>query len=132
MTSVDHDTFHDLDRGTPRLVLWSARSLPAILSLQFLLAGQALFGGASWGLHGAVGGLAALPVLLLVGSSLAVTRLRGFAWSAGLTGLLYLVQVALGLGGPELLAFHPFNAALLLTSALVLAAKLERRRARHR
>ncbi|GGK55821.1 hypothetical protein GCM10011322_48070 [Salinarimonas ramus] len=98
-----------------------------VLSAQFLLARQALFGGTSWELHGAVGGLAALPVLLLVGSSLSVARIRGFAWSAGLTGLLYMIQVALALGGPGLLAFHPFNAALLLTSTLVLAAKLERR-----
>lgn len=132
MTNLAHDTLRDLHRGTPGLVLWSARILPAVIGAQFLLAGLALFGGASWDLHGAVGGLAAVPILVLAFGSLTVARLRGFAWWASLTSFLYFVQVALTFGGPGLLAFHPFNAALLLTSALVLAAKFERRRGYHR
>ncbi|WP_372426137.1 DUF6220 domain-containing protein [Salinarimonas chemoclinalis] len=131
MTNLSHDTLRDLDRGTPALVLWSARALPALLGAQFLLAGRALFAGTSWELHGALGGFIAVPVFLLAGSSLAIGRLRGFAWWASLTAVLYLIQVALALGGPGLLAYHPLNAALLLTSALVLAAKFERRRAYH-
>ncbi|GGK52736.1 DUF6220 domain-containing protein [Salinarimonas ramus] len=132
MTNASHDTLRDLDRGTPALVLWSARGLPVLLGAQFLLAGRALFAGTSWELHGALGGFIAVPVFLLAVSSLAVARLRGFAWWALSTAVLYLTQVTLALGGPGLLAFHPVNAALLLTSALVLAAKFERRRGFHR
>lgn len=132
MTNASHDTLRDLDRGTPPLVLWSARALPALLGAQFLLAGRAMFAGASWDLHAAVGGFIAVPVFLLAGSSLAVARLRGFAWWVSLTAGLYLVQVVLALGGSGLLAYHPVNAALLLTSALILMAKFERRRGLHR
>ena len=126
-----HDTLHDLDRGTPALFVWSARVLPAAIGVQFLLAGQALFGGLSWELHGVVGALIGVPALILAGGALAVSRLRGFGWWAGLTVLLYLIQIGLAVAGPGALALHPFNGALLLTASLVLLFKVERRRAHH-
>lgn len=131
MGTLKHDTLHDLEHGTPAPFLWSARALPALLGAQFLLAGQALFGGMSWDLHGLVGGIIGLPVLVLTCGALAFARLRGFGWWAGLTMLLYVAQLWLSIADTGALAFHPFNGALLLTSALVLLAKVERRRAHH-
>lgn len=126
-----HDTFTDLDAGTPVWFTLAARALPLGLFAQFLSAGTALFrDGEIWALHGAVGGALSLPVLALTAGALLLRRLRGFGWWAGLTLALYLTQVALAAGTQPLpLSFHPFNAALLLTASLVLLAKIERRRA---
>lgn len=132
MTGHDHDTFTDLSTGTPALFTLAARGLPILLGLQFLLAGQALFGGIGWGTHASVGGLVMLPVAVLFGYSVLVPRLRGFAWWAGVVLVLYLGQVALAAAGPAALAFHPLNAALLLTVSLIFLFKVERRRGRHR
>lgn len=128
MADIVHDTLVDLERGTPFWFLWSARLLPAGLAAQFLLAGQALFGGLSWEPHVTLGVMLFVPVAALLGGALLIRRLRGFNWWTGLTAILYLLQVALAAAGPAALAFHPFNAALLLASALVLLAKVERRR----
>ncbi|MCA1951835.1 MAG: DUF6220 domain-containing protein [Hyphomicrobiales bacterium] len=129
MTDLSHDTLQDLDRGTPALYLWSSRALPVTLGAQFLLAGQALYGGLPWRLHEAVGSLAVLPVLVLAVGAAAIRHLRGFGWWAGLIAVLYVLQIVLATAGPSALAFHPFNAALLLTASLVLLFKVERRRA---
>lgn len=129
MTASNHDTFRDLSSGTPAPFIVAARSLPVGLGLQFLLAGQALYGGIGWEAHVTVGGIISLPFLGLAGYALLVPRLRGFAWWAGSLLVLYLVQVGLAATGGAALAFHPFNAALLLTASLVLLFKVERRNA---
>jgi hypothetical protein len=131
MTHKMHDTFVDLERGTPGWFTWSARLLPVGLLAQFLSAGTALFqDGEFWGVHATIGILLALPALALAGGAVLVARLQGFGWWAGLVVLLYLVQVVLAAGSQPLpLSFHPFNGALLLTASLVLLAKIERRRA---
>lgn len=129
MPRLKHDTLRHLGRGTPAVYLWSARLLPAGIAGQFLLAGQALFGGFSWEAHSTLGGLAALPEIVLAAGSALLRHLRGFGWWAGLVTCLYIMQVLLGTAGSAALAFHPFNAALLLTAALVLLYKVERRRA---
>jgi hypothetical protein len=128
MRKQTHDTLADLGHGTPALFTAAAFSLPALLALQFLLAGQALFGGLPWDLHGTLGGAIAIPVLMLLCYSLAVPRLRGFGWWAGVLTILYAVQLALASSGPGALALHPFNAALLLTASLIFLLKVERRR----
>lgn len=128
MRKPTHDTLADLGLGTPAPFIAAAYSLPALLALQFLLAGQALFGGLPWDLHGTVGGIIAIPVLTLLGYALAVRRLRGFGWWAGVLAILYAVQLALASSGTGALALHPFNAALLLTASLVFLFKVERRR----
>jgi Family of unknown function (DUF6220) len=128
MTKPIHDTLVDLGLGTPAPFTAAAYSLPAFLALQFLLAGQALFGGLPWDLHGALGGVIAIPVLTLLCYALAVPRLRGFGWWAGVLMILYAVQLALASSGPGALALHPFNAALMLTASLVFLFKVERRR----
>jgi hypothetical protein len=128
MTKPTHDTLVDLGLGTPAPFTVAAFSLPALLAVQFLFAGQALFGGLPWDLHGAVGGAIAFPVLTLLGYSLAVPRLRGFGWWAGVVAILYVLQLALASSGPGALAIHPFNAALLLAASLVFLSKVQRRR----
>jgi hypothetical protein len=128
MTKPTHDTLHELGHGTPAPFIAAAYSLPALLALQFFLAGQALFGGLPWDLHGAVGGVIAIPVIMLLCYALAVRRLRGFAWWAAVLAILYGDQLALASSGPGALAIHPFNAALLLTASLVFLFKVERRR----
>ncbi len=45
MTGHDQDTLTDLSAGTPAVFTLAARGLSILLGLQFLLAGQALFGG---------------------------------------------------------------------------------------
>lgn len=132
MTDMNLHTLTDHNRSTPFLFIWSARVLPIATGMQFLLAGQALFGSMSWAAHGVVGVVVGLPVLILAGLSLGVPSLRGFAWWVGGILALYVLQIALAASGPSALAFHPFNAALLLTATLVLLAKVERRRSRHR
>lgn len=131
MDTKMHDTFTDLQRGTPGWFTWSARLLPVGILAQFLSAGIALFGDVGlWGVHAAVGAALLLPTLALAGGTLFVSRLRGFGWWAGLAFLLHLVQVMLAAGPtPSLLSFHPFNGALFLTASLILLAKVERRRA---
>lgn len=130
MTDDNHDTFTDLPAGTPAPFTMAARGLPVLLGLQFLLAGQALFGGMSWGTHAAVGGLVLLPVAILAGYALFVPRLRGFGWWAGVVLILYVVQVSLAISGMAALALHPLNAAFLLAASLVFLFKVERRRGR--
>lgn len=129
-----HDAFADLDAGTPWWFTLSARALPVGLFGQFLSAGTALFrDGAMWGLHRAMGVALAIPVLVLAGGAVFLRRLRGFGWWAGLTLVLYVVQIALAAGAhPLALSLHPLNAAILLTGSLILLAKVERRRAQPR
>ena len=129
MNKLVHDTLVDLHLGTPVPFTLAAFSLPALLSLQFLLAGQALFAGSSWDMHSAFGGAVAILVVTLISYSLAVTRLRGFAWWALVIGLLYALQLVLASSGPDALAFHPFNGALLLAASLVFLLQVARRRA---
>lgn len=128
MTKTTHDTLAELRLGTPAPFIAAAFSLPALIALQFLLAGQALFAGLPWNLHGALGGVIAVPVFTLLGCSVIMRRLRGFGWWAGVIGFLYALQLALASFGPGTLALHPFNAALLLTASLIFLFKVERRR----
>jgi hypothetical protein len=129
---IERDTFTDLADGTPAWFTASARLLPAGLLGQFGLAGAALYGsGASWQTHAALGSALLLPVATLLVGALAVRRLRGFSWWAGVVAALYAAQVALAAGRvPPLLAMHPLNGALLLCASIVLVAKVERRRGR--
>lgn len=129
MTDTTHDTLTDLALGTPALFTLAARSLPPLVGVQFLLAGGALFSGLPWAMHGMLGGIIGLPVVVLAGYALALPRLRGFGWWAAALVILYVGQLALASSGAALLAFHPFNAALFLTASLVLLFKVERRRA---
>ena len=125
-----HDTLRELDRGTPFWFTASGWLVPAGILTQFLLAGQALFGGSDIGTHAMLGSLLALPVLTLLLGALLVGRLRGFGWWAGILAVLTLVQFVLAGGdGSPLLAYHPVNGALVLVASLVLLAKIERRRA---
>ena len=128
---TEHDTFAELDRGTPCWFTAAARILPVGILTQFLSAGAALFGDSGlWRLHAALGGALFLPAAVLLGGAVFVARLRGFGWWAGLIVLLYLIQVVLAaMAAPASLALHPFNGALLLVASLVLAAKVERRSA---
>jgi|GEM_PF-1629250 len=121
-----HDTFDLLSEGTPWWFVLSARVLPFALFGQFLTAGLALFRDQDlWGLHEVLGLTLTAVVGVLASGSLLVARLRGFRWWAGLTGTLFLMQVALS--EPQALAFHPVNGALLLAASLTLLAKVERR-----
>lgn len=125
-----HDTLLDLGQGTPGYFVLAARAVPVGLLGQFLVAGQALFrDDQAWGVHAILGSALVLPVIAMVGGALLTRRLRGFGWWAGAVGLLYGVQVALGVGGEALpLSLHPFTGAVLLVASLVLLAKVERRR----
>lgn len=122
------DTLADLGRGIPSLFIVMAFGLPPLIGVQFLVAGQALFGGLPWGIHSGLGGIIGLDLFALFGYSLAVRRLGGFGWWAGVQTLLYGLQLTLASSGPAALAFHPFNAAVLLTASLIFLCKVQRRR----
>ncbi len=122
--------FAGLVAGTPAFFTIAAWSLPVLLGVQFVLAGQALFNGLPWAVHGLIGTLVVVPILALLTGALGVRRLSGFRWLAGVLAVLYLMQVALAAGGSAALAVHPVNAALLLACSLVVLAKVERRRGR--
>ncbi|CAM3219337.1 DUF6220 domain-containing protein [Paracoccus nototheniae] len=125
-----HDTLCDLKHGTPVWFTLAAWMLPAGIGAQFLIAGGAMFQDPRfWDLHGMLGGLLAIPVLIGMVGAIVIRRLRGFGWWAGVILALYGVQLALAAEAkPVPLAFHPFNAALLLSASLVQLAKVERRR----
>ena len=130
MTKV-HDTLTDLHLGTPLWFVLSARLLPLGILSQFLSAGTSLFIGWEWQMHKIIGGALFLPIIALCAGALAVPRLRGFNWWAGLVLTLYLVQFALAAGANSLpLAFHPFNGTLLLLAVVILWIKVERRLSR--
>ncbi|MDP3418676.1 DUF6220 domain-containing protein [Falsiroseomonas sp.] len=122
--------FLSLQAVAPAPFVLAARALPLGLLAQFLTAGQALFrDGGLWGAHAALGVALALPVAGLLGGTLLVRRLRGFAASACLIAGLYVAQVALGAADAALpLSLHPLNGALLLAASLVLLARVERGR----
>lgn len=129
MAHAMHDTLVAAGPGTPGLFTAAAFSLPPLIGLQFLTAGLSLFVGLPWDIHGDLGGLIAVPILTLLGFALGAPRLRGFGWWAGVLTVLYGLQLALTAFGAVALAFHPFNAALLLTASLVILLKVQRRRA---
>ena len=78
MTASKHEAFVALDRGTPALFVWSARLLPVALVGQFFLAGQSLFAGLPWSIHGMLGGLAAVPILIMATMACVSGYLRRF------------------------------------------------------
>jgi hypothetical protein len=92
---------------------------------QFVLAGMSIFGVADvWGLHGLSGGLIALPVLAMLGLTLAVPTLRRFRRDAGVLMGVYLVQVTLAALGSELPlvgALHPLNGLIMADVAMGIA-----------
>lgn len=118
--------------GASRTVALAALLVPVLLLAQFLLAGLALYGDTGlWGVHGAVGGTAAIPILVVLAGALRGGRNRHLRWWAGLQALLYVSQIgwvvadeASGLGWA--MAMHPLNGALLLTAALTILAKVLR------
>ncbi|MBX9452466.1 MAG: hypothetical protein KL801_11615 [Mesorhizobium sp.] len=129
-----HDTFADLNLGTPGWFTVLAWLMPLGLFAQFASAGLGLFLNPDLiGLHASMGFTLSLPTAGLLAGALVVRRLRSFGWWAGLVVALYIAQVSLAAtGAPLPLSLHPANAALLLTASLVLLAKVERRRAQHK
>ncbi|NDV87676.1 hypothetical protein GTW51_13290 [Aurantimonas aggregata] len=130
MPTVTHDTFRHLDLGTPVFFTLTARILPGLLAIRFLLVAQPLSGGLLGDIHALIGDLVGFQVLVIAGYAFFMSRLRGFGWWACVIVLTYLAQFALAASGPVALVFHTFNAALLLSASLVLLFKVERRRAR--
>jgi hypothetical protein len=130
MPAPTHDTFRRLDLGTPVFFTLTARFLPGLLAIQFLLVGQPLSGNLLGDIHDLIDNVVAFQVLVIAGYALFVSRLRGFGWWACVIVLTYLAQFALPASGPVALVFQTFNAALLLSASLVLLFKIERRRTR--
>ncbi|MFG1495214.1 DUF6220 domain-containing protein [Saccharospirillum sp. HFRX-1] len=110
----------------------AAISLPLLMLGQLLLAGLGLFQQpAWWDAHASLGMLLIVPVSWILIASWWQQPVRALRWWASLMALLYLLQVLTMAIGQEaglgwLLALHPFNAGLLLLTALVLVAKIMR------
>ncbi|WP_181703666.1 DUF6220 domain-containing protein [Chthonobacter albigriseus] len=112
---------------TGSLVTTAARVTPLGVMGQFLFAGLALFHDAAfWAFHGALGGLLALPIGIVLFAAYRQERHRTLLRPAGLLAVAYLVQLTLaGLGQATdigaLLALHLVNAGLVLGAAANLA-----------
>lgn len=110
----------------------AAISLPLLMLCQLLLAGLGLFQQpAWWDAHASLGMLLIVPVGWILIASWWQQPVRALRWWASLMALLYLLQVLTMAIGQEtglgwLQALHPFNAGLLLLTALVLVAKIMR------
>lgn len=123
-------------RTVPFWYLQAARSVPAAILAQYLLAGLALFqDGAFWAWHGGLGMLLSLPIFAMAAAAWLLVQVRPLRWWAGLLAVLYVAQIVLIVSGQNLesgllQALHPFNGGLMLVAALVIVAKAERSRAR--
>ncbi len=107
------------------LFLALARLIPALILLQLLLVGLALFDGLGWGPHRALGGAIAAPILALLmlsqRSSLHHHR-REVAQLLGLYGLqVALAGIGETIGAGPIQALHAANAGLLLLAGASLA-----------
>ncbi len=122
-------------RVVPPWFLHAARSVPAGILAQYLLAGLALFqDGMFWAWHGGLGGLIVVPIAAMVVAAWVGEQTRPLRWWASLLVLLYGLQIVLivagqNLGSGLLQALHPFNGGLMLVASLVIVAKVERNRA---
>lgn len=116
-----------------RLFTLTALCLPPLILTQFFLAGLAIFhDGAVWGLHGMLGSLIGLPVLILAGLPWFSHDLRPLRWWSLALLLTYTLQpllASLATGSLTILAaLHPPNALLMTAAVLVILLKLQRTR----
>ena len=101
-------------RRTPGYVVYSALAVPILIIGQFAL-------------------LAILPIALLMFGTWRDLRGRALRWWAGLTALLYAAALTiwqLNPNGAESLSkdIHPLLAGLIVAAAIILLAKIYRRR----
>ena len=117
--------------SSPRVVFVTARIAVGLVLFQFILAGTSLYVAPFfWGLHGAIGGTIAIPIVALLYQTrrnTSASPLRGSCWWLL---VLYCVQVALAIisGQPEMMALrvaHVSNAALAISVSfhIVMRAK---------
>lgn len=123
-------------RTVPFWYLQAARSVPAGILAQYLLAGLALFqNGVFWAWHGGLGMLLSVPIFAMAVAAWLLVQTRPLRWWAGLLAVLYVAQIVLIVSGQNLefslsQALHPFNGGLMLVAALIIVAKAERSRVR--
>ena len=136
MTTTDFASTAKPRRTVPFWYLQAARSVPAGILAQYLLAGLALFqDGVFWAWHGGLGMLLSVPISAMALAAWLLAQTRPLRWWAGLLAGLYVTQIVLIVSGQNLesgllQALHPFNGGLMLVAALVIVAKVERNRAR--
>lgn len=114
-----------------QLFTLTALLLPPLILAQFFLAGLALFhDGEAWGVHGMLGSLIGLPVLILAGLPWLSPDLRPLRWWGLALFLVYLVHILLAGAAANDMTFvaalHPPNALSLIALNLVLLLKIGR------
>ena len=133
--STSYAPFEKPRRFAPRYYVYSARFVPLGILAQFFLAGLSLFQNPiMWGAHATAGFLLLLPVAIVSLTPLALATIRPLRWWSGILGALYIMQIAWIVAGQStgsglLKAMHVLNGGLLLATALVIVAKLEKSRA---
>lgn len=119
-------------KRAPAGFMLAAISLPPLMLSQLLLAGLGLFQQpAWWEAHASLGLLMVIPVGWVLLASWWQRPVRALRWWASLMALFYLTQVLTMAAGQALSsgwlqALHPFNAGLLMLTAVVLLAKIAR------
>jgi hypothetical protein len=96
------------------------------VAVQFYLAGRGAFGASSYDAHEALGGILHGVSLLILIASVAIPATRNRV-DIGLAAVLFvLASIQMGIASfehPELGAFHPFNAILILGAAAGLLSR---------
>jgi hypothetical protein len=120
------------DKVAPNWFVHAARAVPLAILGQFLFAGLSLFANPDlWALHGVLGSLLVIPVAIVAIAPRLRLDIHALRHWGGVLGALYILQIVLialgqNLGSGLLQALHVFNAGLLLVTAIVIVAKIER------
>lgn len=109
----------------PKIFQVLAVVLPALIGGQVFLAGLAIFSdGSLWDMHGAAGGMLALPILAMVGLAFLRPSLSRYRVSVLMLLGFYCLQLVFVIAGEGIgfvQALHPANAIAITVVSVLLA-----------
>jgi len=109
----------------PKIFQVLAVVLPALIGGQVFLAGLAIFSdGSLWDMHGAAGGMLALPIFAMVGLAFMWPALSRYRVSVLMLLGFYCLQLVFVIAGERIgfvQALHPANAIAMTVVSVLLA-----------